>query len=84
MISGFAQGYVPQSAGGGRGYPPSLTGLANGGSGANGSPGPGDLYPADGSLPGYTAAAVAAAAAAAVAAGPPQSGSIAALAARVS
>ena len=84
-MSGFAQGYGPPSAGGGRGFPASLTGLAGGGN-ANASPGPGDLYAAaaDGSLPGYTAAAVAAAAAAAAAAvGSPQSGSIAALAARV-
>ena len=82
VISGFPQGYGPPSAGGGRAYPPSLTGLAGGGN-ANASPGPGDLY-ADGSLPGYTAAAVAAAAAAAVAAGSSQTGNMAALAARVS
>ena len=60
VISGYPQGYGPPS-GGGRAFPPSLTGLAGGGN-ANASPGPGDLY-ADGSLPGYTAAAVAAAAA---------------------
>ena len=69
VISGYPQGYGPPS-GGGRAFPPSLTGLAGGGN-ANASPGPGDLY-ADGSLPGYTAAAVAAAAAAAAAAGSPQ------------
>ncbi len=77
MISSYPQSYVQQSAGG-RSFPPSLTGLAGGGN-PNASPGPGDLY-ADGSLPGYTAAAVAAAAAAAAAAGSPQTGSIAALA----
>jgi hypothetical protein len=69
VISGYPQGYGPPS-GGGRAFPPSLSGLAGGGN-ANASPGPGDLY-ADGSLPGYTAAAVAAAAAAAAAAGSPQ------------
>ena len=67
VISGYPQGYGPPS-GGGRAFPPSLSGLAGGGN-ANASPGPGDLY-ADGSLPGYTAAAVAAAAAAAAAASP--------------
>lgn len=77
MISSYPQSYVQQSAGG-RSFPPSLSGLAGGGN-PNASPGPGDLY-ADGSLPGYTAAAVAAAAAAAAAAGSPQTGNIAALA----
>jgi len=76
VISGFPQGYGPPAAGG-RPFPPSLSSI----SGANAaSPGPGDMYP-DGSLPGYTAAVAAAAAAAA---GSPQSGNIAALAARVS
>jgi len=75
VISGFPQGYGPAASAGGRPFPPSLTAI---GGPNSASPGPGDLYHADATIPGYNAAVAAAAAAA----GSPQPASLATLTAR--